>query len=360
MLQRIEKILGICDRHFFARFSVNKSLRHLKLGPPGELLRNNIYQEWVLTDLIRTENVFPYNFTGSVSGNISELIEPFTHAKLCTSDHLPFGIAVQTSGVDVSDSDHKELECDDNQTILKTYMFLNPENSTQYFDEWQQSQKAWWTKISACPGRFTLTDVHSQNSSSQVQILADFGWGKRVVETICLNTSGMFDSLDLDTRHIFELKQGRKKIFPDILISSFSLENAVITFLCDAYDESTSMNLSREVMRFHRKIAPYKASFSISSSTTSTCSDLCELAEFLTKQLRSVGISTLLLPDASKKSLESQFVRNDEIGIPYTVVMNDSTLKNGIIALRSRDTTLKEQVHITELKKYMLQLYKNY
>jgi DNA polymerase gamma 2 len=65
---------------------------------------------------------------------------------------------------------------------------------------------------------------------------------------------------------------------------------------------------------------------------------------YLTKQLRSVGISTLLLPDMAKKSLESQFSRNDELGIPYTVVLNDASLKNGIVGLRSRDTTLKVSV----------------
>jgi DNA polymerase gamma 2 len=62
---------------------------------------------------------------------------------------------------------------------------------------------------------------------------------------------------------------------------------------------------------------------------------------YLTKQLRGAGISTLLLPDMAKKSLESQFSRNDELGIPYTVVLNDASLKNGIVGLRSRDTTLK-------------------
>ena len=69
--------------------------------------------------------------------------------------------------------------------------------------------------------------------------------------------------------------------------------------------------------------------------------ELSELSLYLTKQLRNIGISTLLLPDVAKKSLESQFARNDEMGIPYTVVLNDATLRNGIVGMRSRDTTLK-------------------
>ena len=77
------------------------------------------------------------------------------------------------------------------------------------------------------------------------------------------------------------------------------------------------------------------------STDASIGEELSQLSLYLTRQLQNVGISTLLLPDVAKKSQESQFSRNDELGIPYTVVLNDATLKNGILALRSRDTTLK-------------------
>jgi len=77
------------------------------------------------------------------------------------------------------------------------------------------------------------------------------------------------------------------------------------------------------------------------STAASIGEELSQLSLYLTKQLQNVGIPTLLLPDVAKKSQESQFSRNDELGIPCTVVLNDATLKNGILALRSRDTTLK-------------------
>lgn len=83
--------------------------------------------------------------------------------------------------------------------------------------------------------------------------------------------------------------------------------------------------------------------------------ELSQLAFYLAKQIRGKGISTLLLPDLAKKSLESQFLRNDELGIPYTVVINDSTLKNGIIGLRSRDTTLKVLILFIVLFKALYQ-----
>jgi DNA polymerase gamma 2 len=51
---------------------------------------------------------------------------------------------------------------------------------------------------------------------------------------------------------------------PHVIESTISLEGSVLTFLCDAYDEPLFLGLPRQMLRFHRKLAPYKASFSAS------------------------------------------------------------------------------------------------
>ena len=43
----------------------------------------------------------------------------------------------------------------------------------------------------------------------------------------------------------------------------------------------------------------------------------------------------------AKKSLESQFTDSDCLGVPYIAVLNESTLEDGIIGLRSIETTLE-------------------
>lgn len=43
----------------------------------------------------------------------------------------------------------------------------------------------------------------------------------------------------------------------------------------------------------------------------------------------------------AKKSLESQFTDSDCLGIPYIAVLNESTLEDGIVGLRSIETTLE-------------------
>lgn len=52
-------------------------------------------------------------------------------------------------------------------------------------------------------------------------------------------------------------------------------------------------------------------------------------------------MSTLIAPNIAKKSLETQFSDADCLGIPYIAVLNDSTLDDGILGLRSIETTLE-------------------
>jgi len=66
---------------------------------------------------------------------------------------------------------------------------------------------------------------------------------------------------------LFQARDGRKKVMPHIIESSVSLDSSVLTFLCDAYAEPLFLGLPRQVLRFHRKLAPYKASFTASASS---------------------------------------------------------------------------------------------
>ncbi|XP_049801370.1 DNA polymerase subunit gamma-2, mitochondrial [Schistocerca nitens] len=364
----MQKILQICERHSLAKpiFSEN-SLYCMKFGPVGELLKKFLCHEWLHANVISSEiGVFPHYVSRSDAGHtVHDLKEAYEYVRNLNSGQLPFGVVVETPNLCADKYCEKQQHILDESlyfypkkcTLLKTFMFVAPSKATHFYYQWQRHRKMWWRKFSACPSRFVLSDVQNNEKSQSVHIQANFPWGSQNVETLSYWTTA---DQDLAIRTVFEAKDGRKKVTPHIVESTLSVECAVFTFLCDAYDETAFAGLPREVMRFHRKLAPFKLSFSASASSSSAGEELNQLAVYLTKQTRDSGISTLLLPDLVKKSLESQFVRNDELGIPYTAVLNDTSLKNGIITLRNRDTTLKEQVHISKLREYMEKILKNY
>ncbi|EGV99161.1 DNA polymerase subunit gamma-2, mitochondrial [Cricetulus griseus] len=42
------------------------------------------------------------------------------------------------------------------------------------------------------------------------------------------------------------------------------------------------------------------------------------------------------------------------MSILFTVLITETTLENGLIQLRSRDTTMKEMMHISKLKDFLV------
>lgn len=154
------------------------------------------------------------------------------------------------------------------------------------------------------------------------------------------------------------MKDGRKKVQAHCITSTTNLFTMCLNMLCDAYDDFPFQGKKRCVFRFHRKIAPYKIGFSISNANAKDTSDLNDLAVYLCRLLRKAGFPVMFLPHFS--SLESQYLHHDQLGIPYTILLKESTLKNGILYLRSRDTSLSEQVHVSNLENYIDQIYRNF
>lgn len=134
------------------------------------------------------------------------------------------------------------------------------------------------------------------------------------------------------------VKDGKKKVKPHFLVSQVSLPTMLMNTICDAYEELKFNDKTRPVLRLHRKICPYKISFAISSP--SKLPDLRDLAQYLCNLLRAKNISCLYVPTSFKKTLDAQWSHYDQLGVPYSVLLNETTLKNGVLNLRSRETTL--------------------
>lgn len=49
----------------------------------------------------------------------------------------------------------------------------------------------------------------------------------------------------------------------------------------------------------------------------------------------------------------SMYFRYDEMGVLFSVVISENTLESGLLQVRSRDTTIKEIVHISEIKNFL-------
>ncbi|KAK3930360.1 DNA polymerase subunit gamma-2, mitochondrial [Frankliniella fusca] len=363
----LKKILQLCEKHGFVKPVRSASgASGLQFGPIGEFLVNNVRQEWLYSNVVnRDENVYPIHSclaTPDQSTNeFDKIYETYDYVRDLCSGVLPFGIAQTTNNLNFISRSRlypeqpHEVFKPNHQTYLRSLLFVAPNEGRQTFYTWQQKRKMWWRKFSSHPGRFSLSDIKESGNDLLVNILAEFDWGSTTIETIHLSPLN-FGNMSQEQIEMLKAKDGRKQVLPISVECILSLEIASLVFLCDAY----SPNSKRQLLRLHRRLSPIKAGFVINLTDLTVADRLLDVAKHLSRSLRQNGLSTLFLPDILKKSHDSQLVRNDEMGIPFTIVLSDSTLNDGIIWLYSRETTLKEQVHISKVPEYMTLLMKNY
>lgn len=203
------------------------------------------------------------------------------------------------------------------------------------------------------PSSFSISELVTTPQGEQaVSIQHAAPWGGTVsLETITNKGSQSLESYAKQTDTRCTAKDGRKTVLPHLIECCMCLDVATTTYLADAYKERSRQEIMKTILHLHPKLAPFKVSLVLSATGVGMLPQLRELALHITKELRLEGVSLLYLTDSGQQSLDQQFTRHDELGIPYNIILNDNTLTTGMAGLRNRDTTLKEQVHIAEVKK---------
>lgn len=377
---RLQSVLKLGEQHllFLKPIFNGKNdalLEYFKFGPFGELLCQNIRTEWLYSNVVsRDELVLPFSSTkdSDVICLTEELKEHYENARFLSGNKLPFSIVYtrqlkqRNNELNSNGPTESYYFRPQKHTQLKYIAFATPTDGQQFFYYWQRQRKIWWRKFSANPGRFTLAEIQvDDNKMEFTDIRAEFEWGVESIEVIKNVTHRWFESLSDDDRKHFEFQSGRKVILPHVIEATTSVEEAALIFLCDAfYHEVDTTRQSeggyREVLKLHRKLAPYKTVFStVNASNEKISEDLKMLAVYLTQELKKAGIYTLSSVPA-QKSVEDEFLLHDTLGIPFTVVLNEATLSDGVLGIRSRETTLQETLHVSQLTDHLTKLMKRY
>ncbi|CAK1547142.1 unnamed protein product [Leptosia nina] len=215
----------------------------------------------------------------------------------------------------------------DCRSQVKFSLIVPKQDVMQYFFQWQRYRKYWWSSITTTPSLFAINDMKYEATTVDTQITANYNCGQKTVE--CLS-----------------LHKNKDSELTATLTCSMSLEIALLSLLLDA---SLNRN-SDHYLRLHNKMAPYKISIAVNSTDAEKCNNLKELAMLLESKLKLVGIKSCL-PDF-ELSLNQQIAEKLKIGVPYTAILNNETLINGIFHLLNSSTMLKEQVHIADFVKY--------
>ena len=187
--------------------------------------------------------------------------------------------------------------------------------------------------------------AHYAKAACDIEYLFPFGWGE-------INGTHNRTNFDL-TRHqeYSSVKQEyidpdtNEKFIPFIVESTYGLDRTVLAILFNCYNiEELSNGENREVMKFIPYLAPYKCSV-LPLVKKYHGEKAMEIYEMLNKYFMTSYDET--------GSIGKRYRRQDAIGTPYSITIDDNTISDGTVTVRDRDTMEQITLKVSELVSYI-------
>ncbi|GLD74007.1 DNA polymerase subunit gamma-2, mitochondrial [Lates japonicus] len=254
-------------------------------------------------------------------------------------------------------SDVWVLPAEATQTSL--VWFCSPRTSSQWLDHWTRQRLTWWRKFALSPSDFSSSDVPAEElveaASRGVRIIYNFPWGQEPLETLWSRGDAELMQTHKGARSKLQCRNGRKTV-PHVISVTGNVDRGLMAFLSNSLqllkrEDSKQRLQQRKVLKLHPVLAPVKVALDIGRGATVELRRVCEglLQEFMEAKI-SVWPGYL---DTMPTSMEQLNAKYDEMGVLFTVVVSENTLESGLLQLRSRDTTIRETMHISEIKNFI-------
>jgi glycyl-tRNA synthetase len=161
---------------------------------------------------------------------------------------------------------------------------------------------------------------------------------------------GQFDLLQhqkesKQSMEIFDDKT-KSKVIPRVIEPTFGIERVFLAILTKAYTKDTKRDYI--ILKIPPKLAPTKAAvFPIIKKP-----EYEEIAESIVRDLR----KDFNIAYDKSGSIGRRYARNDEIGTPFCITIDDKSPQNKDVTIRDRDTQKQIRVKINKLKEILNQL----
>lgn len=274
---------------------------------------------------------------------------------------LPFGLAEIGLCHNFDNQFRHSSGCSFEVTESSLVWFCSPRTSSQWMDYWAHQRLQWWRKFALGPSDFSMCNVVDEElregTSHGVKVLYKFPWGSETLETVW----SLGDTQLLNTHQgsciNLQCRDGRKSVVPHVISVSANVDRGMLAYLFNSFqllkkNDSKQKLHQRTVLKLHPTLTPVKVALDMGRGSNSELGQVCEglLQEFL-----EAGISTWPgYLDTMPLSPDNLHTKYDEMGVLFTVMVSESTLKNGLLLVRNRDTTIRETMHISEIKCFLL------
>ena len=182
-------------------------------------------------------------------------------------------------------------------------------------------------------------------ATTDIEFLFPMGWGELwgIADRTDYDLSVHMEHSSQDLRYLDP--ETNEKYVPYVIEPSLGLDRVILAFLCNAYEKEELENGdTREVLKIHPALSPVKATILPlikkvhGEKSMEIYSKLCKEFNVTYDESGSIG---------------KRYRRNDAVGTPFSITVDDETLENNTVTVRDRDTMEQVKISIDELTNYI-------
>jgi glycyl-tRNA synthetase len=234
---------------------------------------------------------------------------------------------------------------------MEMEFFVPPADAQEWHEYWIEERLQWHLRLGLRPSHVRVRAhgteelSHYSSATSDIEYLYPIGWQE---------LEGVANRGDYDLRQHAEASGTKlewvgqdERYVPYVIEPAISVVRSVLAFLCDAYHEEEVAGRSRTVLRLHPRIAPVKVAV---LPLIGRDAAMVEKARPLYEELRR-AMSAEYDADAA---IGKRYRRQDEIGTPWALTIDEQTLADGTVTLRDRDTLEQERIPLSSATRLLL------
>ncbi len=233
---------------------------------------------------------------------------------------------------------------------MEMQFFVRPGTELEWFKYWKEERLKWHLALGIPAENYRYHDheklAHYANAATDIEFKFPFGF--KELEGIHSRTN-----FDL-TRHS-EFSGKKLQYFdselnenytPYVIETSIGVDRTFLAIFSNALKEETLADGSqRTVLNLPPVLAPYKAAV----LPLVKKDGLPEKAQEIMQMLK----YDFMMQYDEKDAIGRRYRRQDAIGTPYCITVDNDTLTDNTVTVRHRDSMQQEKVHIEQLRAYL-------
>lgn len=234
---------------------------------------------------------------------------------------------------------------------MELEFFCEPGTQQEWFLYWKKYVNSFLLSLGLRSEYLIFKDYTKQELSHYADFTTDilfkFPWG--FSELWGISSRKDFDlkqHQDFSKQNLTYMDDKTKiKYLPFVIEPSVGVERLFLAFLLNGYEEEKLSNNSyRQVLKLHPFLAPFKVAILPLNKKNHT-----EKAQQILKFLRKY----FNICYEEKQSIGKRYRKQDMIGTPFCITIDDQSLVDDTFTIRDRDTLKQERILMTTIKEYL-------